>query len=88
MFHEDGASTAKTDTLVSRNASITFGNGSRTSPSKLNPKMESTTWSLCLRAESKSSVNGMSRSLSCLDKRCHELNVSIERLEIGLVVTW
>ena len=37
IFQDDGASTASTGILVSRRASMTLGNGSRTSPSKLKP---------------------------------------------------
>ena len=37
MFQDDGASTERTGILVSRIASMIFGNGSRTSPSKLKP---------------------------------------------------
>ena len=37
IFHEDGASTEVTGTEVLSNASITAGNGSRTSPEKLKP---------------------------------------------------
>lgn len=51
MFHELGASTARTGTLVVSKASITFGNGSRTSPEKEKPKIPSTT-----RSDSKSAV--------------------------------
>lgn len=39
MFQLEGASTAKTGTLVSRSASMTLGKGSRTSPSKLKPEI-------------------------------------------------
>src|SRR5688572_18078764 len=38
MFHDDGASTEVTESLVSSRAWITAGNGSRTSPEKLNPE--------------------------------------------------
>jgi len=37
MFHEDGASTEVTGTVVLSKASITGENGSRTSPEKLKP---------------------------------------------------
>jgi len=37
IFHDDGASTEVTETLVSCMAWMTAGNGSRTSPEKLNP---------------------------------------------------
>lgn len=37
MFQEDGASTASTGFVVFSRASITEGNGSRTSPEKLKP---------------------------------------------------
>jgi hypothetical protein len=86
MFHDDGASTARTGSLVVSNASMTFGKGSRTSPEKEKPglvspwnryeckthlpKMESTMRSVSLSADGKSSVKGMSRSFSCLVRRC------------------
>lgn len=38
MFHEEGASTDVTGSLVSSSALITAGNGSRTSPEKLKPE--------------------------------------------------
>lgn len=47
MFQLEGASTANTGTLVSRRASMTLGNGSRTSPLKLKPEI----WSVCTRWE-------------------------------------
>lgn len=37
MFHDDGASTEVTGTLVVSSALMTAGNGSRTSPEKLKP---------------------------------------------------
>lgn len=37
MFQDEGASTEVTGTLVSSMACMTAGNGSRTSPEKLNP---------------------------------------------------
>jgi hypothetical protein len=41
MFHDDGASTARTGILVVSNASITLGNGSRTSPENEKPDLVS-----------------------------------------------
>lgn len=38
MFHDDGASTEVTGSCVCSIASMTAGNGSRTSPEKLNPR--------------------------------------------------
>ena len=40
MFHDEGASTDVTGTLVSAMASMTAGKGSRTSPEKLKPRRE------------------------------------------------
>lgn len=37
MFHDEGASTEVTGTLVSSRAAITAGNGSLISPEKLKP---------------------------------------------------
>ena len=37
MFHDEGASTDVTGTVVFSSSDITLGNGSRTSPEKLNP---------------------------------------------------
>lgn len=69
MFHDDGASTARTGSLVLCSASMTLGNGSRTSPEKEKPKIASMMWSVWWRAVGKSSVKGMWRSLSCLVRR-------------------
>jgi hypothetical protein len=90
MFHDDGASTARTGSFVVSKASITFGNGSRTSPEKekpnvvsqfreggvgiCKPKMESTTRSVSLSEERKSSVKGMSKSFSCFVRRCSRIS--------------
>ena len=40
MFHDDGASTDVTGRSVSSRARMTAGNGSLTSPEKLNPERE------------------------------------------------
>jgi hypothetical protein len=87
IFQEDGASTDVTDRWVSSKALITAGKGSRTSPEKEKPfevsrvnqqtgrggpKIASTIWSVSLRAEGKSSVNGTERFLSCVVRRCGE----------------
>ena len=69
MFQEDGASTARTGILVSRSASMTLGKGSRTSPEKEKPKMASMMWSVWERALGKSSVKGILRSFSWVERR-------------------
>lgn len=69
MFQDDGASTEVTCTFDLVRASMTGPNGSRTSPSKLKPKMASMTWSVSLRAESKSSTKGICRFFSCVERR-------------------
>ena len=69
IFQDEGASTANTGTLESRSASMTLGNGSRTSPEKENPKIESTTWSVEAIADVKSLVKGISRSFNCCVRR-------------------
>ena len=51
MFQDEGASTARTGTEVSRSASMTAGKGSRTEPVKEKPKMASIMWSVVRRAE-------------------------------------
>jgi hypothetical protein len=61
IFHELGASTARTGTSVVSKASMTFGNGSRTSPENEKPKMASTTRSDPARAAWKSFVKGIER---------------------------
>lgn len=69
MFQLLGASTASTGTFVSLSASITLGNGSRTSPENEKPKMASTTWSVDFSAVEKSSVKGTLRFSSCFLRR-------------------
>jgi len=44
IFHDDGASTERTGTFVSRRASMMEGNGSLTSPEKLKPWYMSQRW--------------------------------------------
>jgi hypothetical protein len=69
ISHDDGASTDSTGTCVLASASTTAGNGSRTSPANENPKMASTTWSVCASALGKSEVKGIERSVSCVFRR-------------------
>jgi hypothetical protein len=73
IFQELGASTAKTGTFVVSKASMTLGNGSRTSPEKEKPKMASTTRSEFARAAWKSLVKGIDRLVSW---RCRRLKRS------------
>lgn len=91
MFQDEGASTDVTGMEVVERASMTEGNGSRTSPEnekpgRVNdfewrrglegegigdelPNIASTTWSVSLRAAGKSSVNGILKFLSCVERR-------------------
>jgi hypothetical protein len=85
MFQDEGASTDVTGMEVSWRALITAGKGSRTSPEKENPiqvlgslgyegegdepKIASTTWSVSLSAVVKSSMKGILRFLSWVDRR-------------------
>jgi hypothetical protein len=55
---------------VDARAEMTEGKGSRTSPEKEKPKMESMMKSVWESWEWKSDVNGISRSWSCVVRRC------------------
>jgi hypothetical protein len=69
MFHEEGASTARTGVLVDSSAEMTAEKGSRTGPEKEKPNMASIMWSVSERAVGKSFVNGMERSWSWVERR-------------------
>ena len=88
ILQDEGASTAVTGTLVFSIASMTDANGGLTSPEKLKPKIESTTWSVSFKAPWKSSVNGTPRFLSCSDNRCMAMHQSCSELDTPKVLTW
>jgi len=69
MDQDEGASMLRMGMVVLERAVIIWGKGSRTSPEKENPKMASITESVSWRAELKSSMNGMERSFSWVDRR-------------------
>jgi len=71
MFQDEGASTLRIgmELGVVDRAWIMEGKGSRRGPENENPKIASITESVSLRAEWKSSMNGMERSLSWVARR-------------------
>lgn len=85
MFQDEGASTDVTGIRLSSKARITAGKGSRTSPENENPEkceqeegigreenipnMASITWSVSFRAVGKSSVNGIFKFRSWVERR-------------------
>lgn len=85
MFQDEGASTAMTGSPVDSKADMTDGKGSRTSPEKEKPKMASTTWSVSLRAEGKSSVNGMLRLWSWVLRRWMGVRIASYSLRNNVV---